>query len=327
MCKMKLFNQFIGASAIAIGTMGAASATCLKDNKPVACPPPVYNPIPSTTPTGSTPVYNNNNNPVNNNNSAATSQSGATAGAVSGSSSTSGASAGIKTGDIGSTSGVTTGAIGSSSSAKAGDSNSSAKTGDVNVDGSNNSQYSSSTTYKAAAASAISGGAGNMGHGCFRGKGGFSLGLQTVAGGASVTIGGGEEYEISKIKTIDAQGNEVEIEGNLCAIDQINQSTIAAGATPYATNGQIRLGALTAAKASPDVGRAMAEIATVSTLFDRQATGGASAPVSNTYQTVIVDKAGVTTTIECPKCTKPVLNKNGVPVVDKSTGEPVCQPG
>lgn len=36
---MKLFNQFIGAAAITIGTMGAASATCMQNNKPVACPP------------------------------------------------------------------------------------------------------------------------------------------------------------------------------------------------------------------------------------------------------------------------------------------------
>lgn len=311
---MSLAYKLAATTVLAVAS-NSASATCGSTQTisepgkppvtvfvPGTCPPPTTTPIPSPTPTTGT---------VNNGGNAASQAA---------------ASANNKT-DVKTDVKATGGNAAATAAGGKAESNSSAKTGDVNVDGSNNSQYSSSTTYKAAAASAISGGAGNMGHGCFRGKGGFSLGLQTVAGGASVTIGGGEEYEISKIKTIDAQGNEVEIEGNLCAIDQINQSTIAAGATPYATNGQIRLGALTAAKASPDVGRAMAEIATVSTLFDRQATGGASAPVSNTYQTVIVDKAGVTTTIECPKGTKPVLNKNGVPVVDKSTGEPVCQPG
>lgn len=168
------------------------------------------------------------------------------------------------------------------------------------------------TTYKG---SAYSTSVGTTGHGCFRGKGGFSLGVI----GLSFTFGGGEEWQVDKLQTLNDEGKLVEVEGNLCGILEVDLAAIAAGATPYATNGQIRLGALTAANASPNVKHGLAKVDKLSALFDRPA------PVTNNYFTTIADVSSGKPPVgkDCPPGTKHVLSRDGEKLY-KSNGDPVC---
>jgi hypothetical protein len=121
----------------------------------------------------------------------------------------------------------------------------------------NENNYSSSTVYRAAASTAMSSAGGTQGHGCFRGKGAVSLGVQAVGGGASVTFGGGTEYELVDIEVVDekgvplkdADGKIVTRRGNICAQDQVTLATIYNGTN--GTPAQRAMAATTAAAASP----------------------------------------------------------------------------
>jgi hypothetical protein len=122
------------------------------------------------------------------------------------------------------------------------------------------------TTYRAAASTAMSAAGGNTGHGCFRGKDAVSFGLQAVGGGASVTIGGGEEYELVDMVVLDKDGQPVtDKEGkivtqkvNPCAQDQVTLATIYNGTN--GTPAQRAMAATTAVAASPAAARGLERV-------------------------------------------------------------------
>ncbi len=316
MSKPSLTSLMAGAAFMAASGMASATnSSCGQttsvgpDRIPgtVIIPCPSQSPSPSPSPVQSTNTNNNTTNASSYSNSATTNtnHNQATVGNVGSQSS----------------SGITTGAIGSTSSATTGPSSAS-------VDGSNNNTTNFRT--KAAAASANSSGVFSSGHGCFRAKGGVSFGIQTVAGGVSATFGGGEEYATSTLKTTDANGKEIEVEVNQCAMDQIDQAVIANGGTPYATDGQIAHAAATAAEASPNANRALTRVMDATTgaalvaAFGRQTPAPVVAPTTsfalppavvpiNSFNNVTVDRVGPTVDKTCPAGTKPVLDSKGIP--------------
>ena len=140
---------------------------------------------------------------------------------------------------------------------------------------SNNSTYT--TNYKAAAASAI---APNLitsnGNGCFRGKGGVSVGISTVAGGVSFGIGGGTEYEMVNIEFTDTDKTKYTKKIHHCVSDNAAMMVIQNGQNPNASRGDKVVAVTTAASMSPHVMGALqsgaANKAALAFLFDDVAT-------------------------------------------------------
>lgn len=212
----------------------------------------------------------------------------------------------------------------------------------------NDNSYSSSTVYRAAASTAMSAAGGTQGHGCFRGKGAFSLGLQAVGGGVSATIGGGEEYELVDMVVLndkgvpvkDAEGKIVTQKVNPCVQDQITLATIYNGTN--GTPAQRAMAATTAAAASPAASQGLNRVIVspaLVTLFG--GTAPASEPatpvtgrgvgvgatpqqaVAPTTVNIFVDSTGkvVVPNVDCSK------HLGTTPKFDATKREWVCQPG
>lgn len=173
-------------------------------------------------------------------------------------------------------------------------------------------QNTITTNYKAAAASAVSAGAGNTGHDCFRGRGGVSVGAQTVAGGASVTLGGGEaEYDLENCHKAKVELSIVNKGGN--AVDSTAALLTAAGISAAVGNA---VEDLTSPKGAKLIGLfaipAAAPVAAPASVTPVQ-------PIVNTYITTVAPaEPAKAENKTCPPRTHAVYNV--------TTGQTVCAP-
>lgn len=155
----------------------------------------------------------------------------------------------------------------------------------------NNNTYSTSTTYKAAANTAMAAGVIGAGHGCFEHKGGFGLGVQALTFGVSGNYNQGENYNKE------------------CANDQVDMAIISKGGDPVSNT----LAAETAAARSENVRAAIGAIPTspLLGLFAQFQPAAAPAPAAAAPIIVKVEPTVVTTgKTEC-SADKPFNPKTG----------------